>query len=141
MEKRSLAWKFIFSFVLLICMLTTVWYTWHSQVLLATQRKLTAQLDTSQKREVKQQVEYDQALADLPVALALAAEFVPQADALQAQVDDLKVTRKALRTEIAANQEALSLLDEERIALVDTLRALQADLATCLSTLTTASMP
>lgn len=141
METRSLAWKFLFAFILLICMLTTVWYTWHSQVLLATQRELSAQLDTSQKREIKQQVEYDQAVADLPVALALAAEIVPQADALQAQVDDLKATRKALRTEIATNQKTLSLLDEERIALVDTLRNLQATLATHLSTLTTASMP
>ena len=52
-------------------------------------------LETSQGRERKQQAEYDQVVAELPMARAELAELQPKADAAAAEVKELKETGTA----------------------------------------------
>ncbi len=63
-------------------------------------------LETSYGREKKQQFEYDEVTAELPLTRAELAETQPLADEAEAAVTALKEERKALRAEKKALEEA-----------------------------------
>ena len=56
-------------------------------------------LETSQGRERRQTMEYNQVKTDLPAARAQLSELQPQADAAAGEVQDLKDRRRTLRDE------------------------------------------
>lgn len=56
-------------------------------------------LETSQGRERKQQYEYDQVCADLPLTRSELETVQPLADAASLEVSELKALRKELRAE------------------------------------------
>ena len=62
-------------------------------------------LETSQGRERKQQMEYDQVEEALPKVRAELAEVQPQADAAAAEVQALKEIRKELRAQKKAREQ------------------------------------
>lgn len=78
---------------------------------------LTLSLDTSRQREKKQQFEYDEVVAALPVVQAELDATQPLADAAVAAVTEKKATRKRLREENALLQEQLDAALEEIAAL------------------------
>ncbi len=63
-------------------------------------------LETSRGRERKQQQEYDEVVAQLPLTRAELAEAQPMADEAAEEVKRLKEERKQLRAEKAALEEA-----------------------------------
>lgn len=88
---------------------------------------LTLSLDTSRQREVKQQYEYDQVVAQLPLTQADVAEQEPLAAAAQAVEKELRAQRKALRAESAGLTEQLATLQAELAALQEEEAALLAE--------------
>ena len=60
---------------------------------------LTRSVDTSHQREKKQQYEYDQVVEKLPKTQEELDTVLPEAEAAQATVTDLKAQRKTLREE------------------------------------------
>ena len=74
---------------------------------------LQRSLETSQGRERKQQAEYDEVSARLPLARAELAEAQPRAEEAAAEVAGLKEERKALRAEKKALAEAAEARESE----------------------------
>jgi len=64
-------------------------------------------LETSRGRERKQQAEYDEVTAELPVVITELEETQPLADAAKAEADELKAERKRLRAEKKELEAAL----------------------------------
>lgn len=96
-----------------LCWYATTQYTLQFQL-----ADLTLSLETSRQREVKQQYEYDQVVAQLPLVQAQVDELEPQAAQAQAEEQALRTRRKELRAEIAQLQEQLDALQAQ----VDALR-------------------
>ncbi len=69
---------------------------------------LEVQLNTSRGRERKQQAEYDEVSAALPLVEQELAEVQPQADAAAAQEADLRAQRKERRAQAQEAQQALA---------------------------------
>ena len=88
---------------------------------------LTLSLDTSRQREVKQQYEYDQVVAELPEVQAQVDEMEPKAAAAQATEKELRAQRKALRAENSSLTTQLETLQAEVDALKEQEAALQAE--------------
>lgn len=88
---------------------------------------LSLSLDTSRQREVKQQYEYDQVVAQLPLTQAEVAEKEPLAAAAQAVEKELRTQRKALRAESTALADQLETLQAEVAALQEQEAALLAE--------------
>ena len=78
---------------------------------------LTLSLDTSRQRERKQEYEYNEVIAALPLVQAELEATQPLADEAVAAVNDLKARRKALRAENAELEEQLAALQAEVAAL------------------------
>lgn len=78
---------------------------------------LTLSLDTSRQRERKQEYEYNEVIAALPLVQAELEATQPLADEAVAAVNDLKARRKALRAENAELEEQLAALQAEVVAL------------------------
>ena len=78
---------------------------------------LTLSLDTSRQRERKQEYEYNEVIAALPLVQAEFEATQPLADEAVAAVNDLKARRKALRAENAELEEQLAALQAEVTAL------------------------
>ena len=78
---------------------------------------LTLSLDTSRQRERKQEYEYNEVIAALPLVQAELEATQPLADEAVAAVNDLKARRKALRAENAELEEQLAALQAEVTAL------------------------
>lgn len=79
----------------------------------------------------RQQWEYDQLMAELPLLRAQAAEILPQAEAAAQQRDGLKAQRRALRRAIEAAEQALAEAEYtaawyERLRLKEELAGLEA---------------
>ena len=89
---------------------------------------LTLSLDTSRQRERKQEYEYNEVVAALPLVQAELEATQPLADEAVAAVSDLKARRKALRAENAALEEQLAALQEEIADLQEQLSQRIADL-------------
>lgn len=74
---------------------------------------LALSLDTSRGREAKQQYEYDQVVAQLPLVQAQLEELEPQAAEAQAREKELRARRKELRAEVAQLEEQLAELQRQ----------------------------
>lgn len=70
-------------------------------------------IELTQKRLAKQQAEYDEYLAELPLVEAELAEVAPLAEAEAARVAELKAQRNALREENAALAAQLAALQQQ----------------------------
>ena len=80
---------------------------------------LTLSLETSRGREARQNHEYDEAVAALPIAQEELARVAPLAEAAQAEEKELRQQRKEIRAEIAALREQI----DEAQATLDELTA------------------
>ena len=86
---------------------------------------LTISLDTSRGREARQNHEYDEVVAALPVARAELERVQPLADAAKAEENVLRQQRKDIRAENAALQEQIEAAQAELDALTIQANALQ----------------
>ena len=89
----------LFTLVMLLCVLFLAWYLpaiGERQFRLEDVRK---SLDTSLGRERKQQYEYDETVAAIPLTEAELERITPLAEAAQQEVKELKKERKQLRKE------------------------------------------
>ena len=92
--------------MLIVCVLLAVFAV--DQVRLRAQiADLTLSLETSRGREARQNHEYDEAVAALPVAQAELARVEPLAAAAQAEEKELRQQRKDIRAENASLQEQI----------------------------------
>ncbi len=105
MKKEFPRFPLIFSCLMLALILCWMILIPLRSVLSFQQEDLALSLETSYGRERKQQHEYDQVTADLPVAREELAELQPQAEAAQQEVTELKAQRKELRAKLKALQE------------------------------------
>lgn len=103
------------------------WYAAEQYELRFQIADLSLSLDTSRQREVKQQYEYDQVVAQLPLVQAEVAKQEPLAAAAQATETDLRAQRKAIRAENAALTEQTQALQAETALLQEELAALEAE--------------
>lgn len=112
--QRMPGWfRAVFVTVMLLTCAILCWYAASQYQLRFQVADLTLSLDTSRQREVKQQYEYDQVVAEIPLVQAQVAELEPQAAAAQAIEKDLRAQRKALRAENADLQKQLESLQSE----------------------------
>jgi septal ring factor EnvC (AmiA/AmiB activator) len=112
--QRMPGWfRAVFVTVMLLTCAILCWYAASQHQLRFQVADLTLSLDTSRQREVKQQYEYDQVVAEIPLVQAQVAELEPQAAAAQAIEKDLRAQRKALRAENADLQKQLESLQAE----------------------------
>lgn len=98
--------------------------------LLISQRQAAGQIgllqesiELQEKRLAKQQAEYDQYLAELPLVQAELEKNAPLAQAEAARVTELKAQRTALREENAALAAELAALEQQAEAAKTALRA------------------
>ena len=117
----------VFTAVMFLTCAVVCWYAVQQYDLRFQIADLTLSLDTSRQREVKQQYEYDQVVAELPLVQAQVAEMEPQAAAAQAIEKELRAQRKALRAAKADLEAQLELLQAEVDALKAREAALQAE--------------
>lgn len=96
--------------VLLALCVTVATQLFHQAELLAQIDDVSVKLQTIQQRLAKQQKEYEQALADLPVMQADAQAAAPTAQAAYEQEQALRQQRKDLRAENAALAEEIAAL-------------------------------
>lgn len=75
--------------------------------------QLTEEVSITHQRLRKQQMEYDQALADLPRMEAELAVVGPQAEAIYQQEQELRTLRKALRAEAKDLEAQLAALQAD----------------------------
>ncbi len=78
---------------------------------------LQNKIETSEKRLLKQQAEYAEYTAELPLVEAELADAAPQAEAAAARVAELKEQRKILRAENESLQATLHELEEQSAAI------------------------
>ncbi len=108
---RILIW--VFSGLLLLFCLFLVWFVPARADLDFRLADISLSLETSYGRERKQQYEYDEVTAELPVVRAELEETQPLADAAAETVDQLKEERRRLRKE---KEELLALLEAQNNA-------------------------
>lgn len=94
------ALSFLLVTVLFALIAVTVWYVPSSRNLRFRLEEAKSELATSLQREKKQQYEYDEVIADLPLVRTELAEVQPLADALTAETDALKEEKKQLKNTI-----------------------------------------
>lgn len=99
--------------VLLLCSALVTFFLFQQSAASAAIADLQGQLKIKQGQLRKQQMEYDEYLAALPLVQAELAEIQPQADAAYAWEQDLRAQRKTLRAENAALSEELTALQSE----------------------------
>ncbi|MBQ9252685.1 MAG: hypothetical protein IJ188_08625 [Clostridia bacterium] len=98
--RRSLGWlRGIFIGVMLLFCVTMTGYVLLRAGMDFELEDVARSLETSQGRERKQQYEYDQVVAELPVVQAQLAEVEPLAEKAAQTVKLLKEERKQLRAE------------------------------------------
>ncbi len=98
--KRRSALPVFFSLVMLSCVLFLIWYLPAISERRFQLEDVQKSLDTSIGREHKQQYEYDEAAAAIPVTEAELERVAPLAEAAQKEVKELKKERKKLKNEI-----------------------------------------
>ncbi len=101
---KTLMW--VFTCVMLVFCLFLGWYIPSRGELDFQLADIELSLETSYGREKKQQFEYDEVTAELPLTRAELAETQPLADEAAAAVTALKEERKTLRAEKKALEEA-----------------------------------
>lgn len=97
-----------FTAVMLVVCALIAWWAVAQYGLRAEIADLTLKLETSRQREVKQQTEYDEVTAALPLAQERLAALQPESDSAVAQEAELRTRRAALRTQVAERQERLA---------------------------------
>lgn len=108
-------WFRILFCLIMLCLCAVLAYTAVARETLLFQiQDLSLSLETSRQRETKQQYEYNQVVEALPKLQAELAEVAPKAETAAATVDELKATRKALRADNKALEEAITALTQER---------------------------
>lgn len=96
--------------VLLLCSATVAGTILRNAPIRAEISQVTAKLEAAQQRLKKQQVEYAQVQADLPVTLAELETLQPQADEAYARAQALRQQRKELRAANAEQQAQIAAL-------------------------------
>ncbi len=91
--------RLVFALVMLSVCVVVAYCTVEDVSLRYQVEDLTRSVDTSHQREKKQQYEYDQVVEKLPQTQAELDTVLPEAEAAQATVTDLKTQRKTLREE------------------------------------------
>ncbi len=91
--------RLVFALVMLSVCVVVAYCTVEDVSLRYQVEDLTRSVDTSHQREKKQQYEYDQVVEKLPQTQAELDMALPEAEAAQATVTDLKTQRKTLREE------------------------------------------
>ncbi|MBQ8313773.1 MAG: hypothetical protein IJX84_11305 [Clostridia bacterium] len=119
--------KSVFVTVMFLTCAVLAWFAASQYELRFQVADLTLSLDTSRQREVKQQYEYNQVAAELPVVLAQVAEMEPLAAAAVVTETDLRAQRKALRGENAALLEQAEAVQAEVVTLKEQEAALMAE--------------
>lgn len=116
---RTAGWfRALFIGVMFLTCAVVCWYAVSQYTLRFQVADLTLSLETSKKREVKQQYEYDQVLAQLPQVQAQVAEIEPQAAQTQAKEKELRARRKELRAQVSQLEKEVAELE----ARLETLR-------------------
>ena len=107
MKQRKNGWAWTFALVMLLFSLAMMLWVPLRARLDAQLADTRLSLETSQGRERKQQMEYDQVTEELPKVRAELAEVQPRADAAAEEVQRLKEIRRELRErKKALEQEA-----------------------------------
>jgi len=107
MKRRKNGWTWAFALVMLLFSLAMMLWVPLRARLDAQLADTRLSLETSQGRERKQQMEYDQVTEELLKVRAELAEVQPQADAAAEEVQRLKEIRRELRErKKALEQEA-----------------------------------
>lgn len=96
--------------VLLLCSATVAGTILRNASIMGEISQVTANLEAVRQRLKKQQVEYAQVQADLPVALAELESLQPQADEAYALAQSLRQQRKELRAANAEQQTQIAAL-------------------------------
>lgn len=99
MNQASRSFQIVFTAVMLIFVLFLVWYLPAAHDMRFRLEDAEKSLETSRGRERKQQYEYDETVAALPVAEAELQRVSPLADDAELEVKQLKEERKNLRQE------------------------------------------
>lgn len=89
----------LFALVMLLCVLFLVWYLPAAGERRFRLEDVQKSLETSIGRERKQQLEYDETVAAIPLTEEELAHVGPLAEAAQKEVRELKKERKQLRKE------------------------------------------
>lgn len=89
----------LFSIVMLVSVVFLIWYLPASGQLRFDLEDTQKSLETSQGRERKQQYEYDETVAAIPVTEAELERLSPLVESAQKEVKELKKERKKLRNE------------------------------------------
>ncbi len=108
MKKGSMFFSVVFSFVMLVFVFFLIWQIPSRANLNFQLVDTEVSLDTSHGRERKQQAEYDQVVAQLPLTQAELEEAQPLAEEAVAKVAALKEERSALREEKKRLEEMLA---------------------------------
>lgn len=109
----SKAFIALFVAVMLLCSAVVAGTLFHQAAMTEEISQLEANLDAVRQRLKKQQVEYDQVLAELPVVQADAEALQPEADAAYAQEQALRQQRKDLRAENSTLADELAALQAQ----------------------------
>ena len=96
--KRS-ALPVLFSLVMMFCVLFLIWYLPAVAQLRFDLADTQKSLETSLGRERKQQYEYDETVAAIPVTEAELERLAPLVESAQKEVKELKKERRKLRNE------------------------------------------
>ncbi|MCR5567396.1 MAG: hypothetical protein K6F61_11130 [Clostridiales bacterium] len=97
--KRRQFLPVLFSLVMLICVLFLIWYLPSLGERRFRLEDIQKSIETSLGRERKQQHEYDETVAAIPLTEAELERVAPQAKEAQKEVRELKKERKNLRKE------------------------------------------
>ena len=89
----------LFTAVMLLCVLFIIWYLPAARNLRYRLSDTLLSLETSRGRERKQQYEYDQAAAEIPLVQEELDSYVPLAEEAAQRLKTLKEERKKLRNE------------------------------------------
>lgn len=103
----------LFAAVMLLCGAVVAGSLFHQAAVLEEISQVAANLEAVHGRLRKQQLEYDQVLAELPVVLAEAAALQPEADAAYEAEQALRQQRRELREENAALADELAALQSQ----------------------------
>ena len=97
MKKSAL--PVLFSLVMMFCVLFLIWYLPAVAQLRFDLADTQKSLETSLGRERKQQYEYDETVAAIPVTEAELERLAPLVESAQKEVKELKKERRKLRNE------------------------------------------
>lgn len=90
----------LFTLVMIICVLFLIWYIPALESRRFQLEDTRLSLETSQGRERRQQNEYDQTVAAIPVTESELQRVTPLAEAAKEEVKALKKERRSLRNEM-----------------------------------------